>query len=270
MQWIKDFWDNPGALYILIRIIIIIALTIAVSAIVNRINKRFFRRQRLYRQFFHSLAGLIIYFCGLILCFSQFPSFNHGVTTLLTGSGIAALIIGLAAQETLGNAINGMSISFAKPFEVGDRIVIVGRGISGYVENITLRHTIIRTYNNSRYIIPNSVISQEVVENSDFLESKSSGYVDVTISYDSDMDHAILIIENAIKDHPDYTGDEHPKVYIRNLGIHGVELRASVWTKDINANFNVCSDIRLKLKSEFDKAGIAFAKCYHTDSVNQG
>ncbi|MDR2656103.1 MAG: mechanosensitive ion channel family protein [Oscillospiraceae bacterium] len=261
MNWFEKFLSETGFSYVLMRMAVILLLTLFAVKLFGAAAKRFWPRTKIHHKFFYSLTVIIIYFIGFILFFSQIPSFDSGIATLLTGSGIAALILGLAAQEALGNALNGMTITFSKPFEVGDRISLVGRGITGYIENITLRHTVIRTFNNSRIIVPNSVINKELIENADMVDNKASGFIDATITYDSDLDKASGIISKAITEHPYYLGeDTPPKVYVRGLSPYGVELRASIWTKDVNTNFDACSDVRRRIKSEFDQAGIAFAQ----------
>jgi small-conductance mechanosensitive channel len=171
----------------------------------------------------------------------------------------------------LGNFISGLVISASRPFEVGDRIHLFGGNITGYIEDITIRHTVVRTFMNSRIIVPNSVINKEMIENSNFLEEKAAGFLDAVITYGSDMDEAIRIMTEVIASHPDYidprsaeaaakSSDPSVKVYVRALSLYGVELRASVWTGHIDTNFSTCSDLRISLKKAFDQAGIRFSE----------
>jgi small-conductance mechanosensitive channel len=182
--------------------------------------------------------------------------------------------VGLAAQESFGNVINGMMITMFKPFEVGDRVQLIKGNITGYIEDITLRHTVIRTFVNSRVIVPNSAINSDMIENSNFLEGRASSFVDAVITYDSDMELAQSIMSRVVTHHPDYD-DARPanqrgapvKVYVRELGLYGVALRISMWTSSIDNNFDACSDVRQEIKKEFDKNGIKFAHSRNFDPM---
>ena len=225
-------------------------------------------KNTIHQKFIKNVISAFISGTGIVLALSWLPFFEDAAGALLAGSGIAALIIGLAAQEPLGNAFNGLFISISKPFEVGDRVHLVNAKITGFIEDITIRHTVIRTFMNSRIIIPNSVISQELIENSNFCNPQASAFIDVTITYDSDVNKALDIIANIIGSHKDFVDTRTPEqqetapkvpVFIRNLGLLGIELRASMWTESIAINFAACSDVRKSIIHEFEKAGIRIA-----------
>lgn len=84
-------------------------------------------------------------------------------TSLLAGAGILAVAVGFASQQALSNIVSGIMIVIFKPFRVNDRLNI-GTTFNGIVEDITLRHTVIRDFENKRIIVPNMVISQECLE----------------------------------------------------------------------------------------------------------
>jgi len=253
-------------LFVLLRILIILFLTVAVIRIFLRATRRKWGG-KLHYLIIRKLAVISIFLVGLVVALEQVPDFDNVFATILTGSGIAALAISLAAQQSLGNFISGMVISASKPFEVGDRVRLIKGNITGNIEDITLRHTIVRTFMNSRIIIPNSVINSDMIENSHIVEERASNFVDVTITYDSDMEKAMEVMAQVIGDHPNYLDirgpdeAEDPKVpiYVRDLSVYGVELRASVWTPTISTNFVTCSEVRHRLKPAFDSAGIKFA-----------
>ena len=90
-------------------------------------------------------------------------------------------------------------ISVFRPFEVGDRINFVNMSIVGYIEDISLRHTTIRTFTNSRLIVPNSVMNREVLENSHIIDPVAGGFLDITIAYTADIDKAMDIIVECVE-----------------------------------------------------------------------
>lgn len=94
--------------------------------------------------------------------------------TLFAGAGIFAAIIALASQQALSNIISGIFIVISKPFRVGDYIElsILHRGT---VEDITLRHTVIRDIQNNRIIVPNSKINSETIVNYHLNDERKKG-----------------------------------------------------------------------------------------------
>lgn len=264
-----NLWDRlfqEGGIFIPIRMALILVITFLIAGLARQITKRT-RSDRIIFRFVRNVINVAIYLVGISLALNQLPGFNVGLQTLLAGSGIAALAIGLAAQESLGNAINGVVMTISKPFEAGDRIRLVNADITGYVENITLRHTVIRTFMNSRIIVPNSLINKDLIENSNFHGAKASAFIDVIIRYDADLEEARRIMAEVVEGHPDFVDPRSPdemhlpkvEVYVRSLGVYGVELRTSMWTENVGMSFAACSEVRRRVKHAFDQAGIEFA-----------
>ena len=263
----QEFMTNQHFAWILMRAAVtLLATTIVIK--IFRVIWIIIGKNTIHQKFIKNVISAIISCTGIIFALSWLPFFGDAAGALLAGSGIAALVIGLAAQEPLGNAFNGLFISISKPFEVGDRVHLVNANITGFIEDITIRHTVIRTFMNSRIIIPNSVISKELIENSNFCNAQASAFIDVTITYDSDVNKASDIIAKIIGGHADFV-DTRPQdqqettpkvpVFVRNLGLLGIELRASMWTESIGINFAACSDVRKGIISEFEKSGVRIA-----------
>lgn len=242
-------------------IFLIIFLTLTIGLVHRILYKRIFSKN-LFLLFLNSILQGIIYLVGFLLAISRFPQLTHLSTTLLAGSGLVALAVSLSAQESLGNIASGLFISLFRPFNVGDRVKLVSSGVVGYVESITLRHTVIRTLTNTRIIVPNSVMNKEIVENSNLVEEIASYYVDVSISYESDIDRARAIMADIVGGHPLYVDvrkdqtKEKVHVFVRAFETSGIALRARVWTKTVDDNFRACSDIRTELLKRFREEGI--------------
>ena len=90
--------------------------------------------------------------------------------------------------------VSGMFLSFFRPFKIGDRINLMEKNIAGIVEDISLRHTVIRTFENNRVIVPNSVVNMEILENANFEEDKVCRFLDISVGYNSDIEKAMDII----------------------------------------------------------------------------
>ncbi|MCL2048397.1 MAG: mechanosensitive ion channel family protein [Defluviitaleaceae bacterium] len=266
---LENLFHSPDFIWETARFIVKIFITLIVAKAFGLFWQRSFTSRTIHAKFLKNVASAIIWVVGVAFALGSFSRFQDIATPIFAGSGIAALTIGLAAQESLGNAFNGLFISVFKPFEVGDRVHLVGANITGFIEDITLRHTVLRTFMNSRIIIPNSVMNKELIENSNFCNPRASSFVDVIVSYSSDIARASEIIAHAIGEHPDFVDTRTPEqmkttpkvpVFLRALGIYGAELRASMWTETIGNNFAACSGARKTILAEFERHGIKIAE----------
>lgn len=209
--------------------------------------------------------SFVIYIGALIVIFYSIPSLKSLGVSLFAGAGIITAIILFASQQAFSNIISGIFIVIFKPFRVDD-LIKVGELYTGYVEDITLRHTIIRNFENRRVIIPNSIISSETVINSTIKELKILNLIDFGISYDSDMNKAIAIIKEETENHSltiDNRSQEDiksdvPKVRIRVTAWldSAVNIRANAWTKDHADGWVLKCDLYKRIKERFDNEGI--------------
>lgn len=185
-------------------------------------------------------------------------------SSLLAGAGVLAVALGFASQHALGNIISGVFIVIFKPFRVNDRISL--GNLTGIVEDITLRHTVIRDFENKRIIIPNSKISDEILINADFEDGKICKWIDFGISYDSEIEKAKEIIKNQIVNHPLSIDNRTPieiaegvaivDVKVIALGDSSVNLRGFAWVKNSVDAFDMGCDLLESIKLQFDKDGI--------------
>ncbi len=117
--------------------------------------------------FLRQLAQIAVYVVALILYAHLIPALRSLGTALLTGASVASIVVGLAAQNTLGSLIAGVSLLLYRPFEVGDRVQIgAPTGVeTGVVERLTLGYTILAAANNRRVVVPNSAMASQITIN---------------------------------------------------------------------------------------------------------
>lgn len=253
-----------------LKTVISVAIDLLIGYVLLRISKFIFKKlnknKAIHIKFASNISSGIIIVYTLYQAGIKIESLQTFITTVLASTSLLVVVAGFAAQEALSNVINGLFISMFKPFEIGDRIKLVSNNISGYVEDISLRHTIVRTFTNSRIIVPNSVMNKEMIENTYYKDSRASMWIDVSIGYDSDIKKAKEVMARVISSHPLFldvrtkeeieAGKPVVSVSVRELGASGIALRATVWTNNIDENFTACSDIRESIKEEFSLAGI--------------
>lgn len=259
--------------------ITIILATLMVAYMVNRFFGKLIRRSTTdlkndptNYQFLRHLIVALVYITGFSVAIYSMPSLRAIAGTLLAGASILAVAVGFASQHALSNIVSGVFIVIFRPFRVNDRLSV--RGLQGIVEDITLRHTVIRDFENKRIIIPNAVISDEIIINSDFEEDKICKFIDVGITYDSDIDRAKVIMEEEVLKHPLHIDSRTPQekeagevevpVRVLLLGESSVKLRAWAWAKDSPDGFVLMCDLYESIKKRFDAEGVEIAFPHRT------
>lgn len=206
---------------------------------------------------------LIITFLLCTIC-AEVKPFQALMKALLASGGILALVVGLASQEAASNMINGFMIYAYRPYKVNDFINVVDLQVTGTVKDITLRHTIIETLEKTQIIIPNTKMNNAVIENISNVPNKKANYLFLDISYESDVDQAILIIQKEAMQHPLIVDPRSPKekdqpmvpVLCTELTDSSVKLRATIYSKDNATGFQMLSDLRINIKKAFEKNNI--------------
>ena len=255
-----------------VLILIILISTAILAKIVSSVMNRFFKKSSLvlqndptkYRFLKHALVA-IIYIGGVGFAGYYIPSLRAFSVTIFTSASILAVAIGFASQQAFSNIISGIFIVIFKPFRVNDRVKL-NDNYNGIVEDITLRHVVIRNFENKRVVIPNSIISNEILINSNMSDDYIREFIDMGISYDSDVKLAIKIIREEAERHPEFIDlrsleeieANEPKVMVMllNFGDSSVNLRAFVWAKDPPSAFKMHCELNLSIKERFDKEGI--------------
>lgn len=223
--------------------------------------------------FLKNSVSFVVFTLAIIVIFNAIPSLKSFGTALFAGAGIFAAIIGFASQKAFSNIISGIFILMFKPFRVGDTVEF-GNLHKGIVEEITLRHTIIKNYESRRVIIPNNIISDETIINSNAVDTLIRKHVEFGISYDSDIDKAIEIIKEEVRKHPLFIDKRTPEeiknknedviVRVVALSDFSVNLKAYVWTDGNDNSFIIMTDLLKSVKMRFDKEGIEIPFPYRT------
>lgn len=269
---------DPIWQHVIIAVIIFVAAATATRTarwLINRAMRAAeerFGADRTKYAFFKNAVSLIIWLIAIGLIISTIPELKALAVTLFAGAGILVAAVGFAAQQSFANIISGIFIVFFKPFRVGDMIRVQTH--HGIVEDITLQHTIIVNFENKRIIIPNSIIGNEYIINDSIEEEKVCRWIEVGISYDSDVDLATRIIQDIAIAHPNCIDNRTPEevakgqhqvnVRLMEFGNSSLNLRAYVWTDDPFNAIQMHSDINREIKKQFDKRGVEIPFPYHT------
>ncbi|MDF0589841.1 mechanosensitive ion channel family protein [Candidatus Methanocrinis natronophilus] len=207
-----------------------------------------------FRLLISRLLVATVYLIGFIIFLSQIPGLSNVAVTLLAGAGVAAIAIGFAAQDSLSNVISGIFLALFHPFRVGDKIDF--KGEYGYIEDLTLRHTTIQTWDGRRIFVPNSIISNQEIVNWTIIDPIILWAVEVRIAYDADIDKAREIMLEAAMRHPLVLKDREIVVRMTGLTELGVNLWLLFEIPSRAVAFATHCEIREAIKKGFDKEGI--------------
>lgn len=251
--------------YILIKIGVISLFGMLLMKLVNIVFDKIVLKQTngIHIKFLKSISSACVSILTLSMVGMQFSTTAEISKVLIQSTSLLVAVVGFAAQSVLADVISGMMISWCKPFNIGERITLRSSNITGIVEDITIRHTVIQCFDNVRVIIPNSVINKEIIQNSTYDESLAGNYLEFSVGYNSDIRKAMDIIKAVVLSHDlvidkskDEAVDKECSITVNRLDASGIVLKTTVWTRNVGDNFTACSDIRLLVKEEFDKNGI--------------
>jgi len=152
---------------------------------------------------------------------------NLGVELLplIAGLGVAGAGIALAMQGVLSNIVAGLTIIFTRPFRVGEYIAIVG--VEGRVENISLFSSTLSHTDLSRIVIPNRKIVGEILHNYGSIRQLQ---VMVGVAYDTELSHALAVIDEALKLNTRVLKDPTPVIQIAMLADSSINIAVKPWT----------------------------------------
>ncbi|MBS7253254.1 mechanosensitive ion channel family protein [Flavobacterium branchiicola] len=257
------------------RIVIIIAIigitTILLGAITDKVLRYILYRKLNDKEYdatgFRFLKHLIItviYILGFAFALIQIPEFKIIGHSFLAGAGVISLVAGLASQQALSNIVSGVFLVIFKPFKINDKITI--NNFVGTVEDINLRQVVLKDAENNRIIIPNSVISNQIIVNTNMQDTKCCKLIEIGIGYESNIEKALEIMQDEIAKHPLFIDtrtaeakrQKAPLVIARVVALadSSVNLKAWAWSKNSTEGFVMYCDLLQSIKKRFDEADI--------------
>jgi small-conductance mechanosensitive channel len=144
-----------------------------------------------YRVLRRSITSVIV-FVGILSALLVIPQVRAIAGGILASASVVGIVVGLAAQRTLGNFIAGIMIALTQPVRLGDRVTVTG--VEGIVEEIGLIYTFIRTPDNERLVIPNEKLASDTITNSTIRSPETFAEVTVQLPASSDLDAALAAL----------------------------------------------------------------------------
>ncbi len=209
------------------RLAVLGGVLLATLVVARLVDRRMARRDlpaaavTRYRILRRSVITAII-FVGLLSALLVIPQVRAVAAGILASSAVIGIVVGFAAQKTIGNFIAGLLIAFSQPIRLGDHVEIEGQ--MGVVEEIGLTYTFIRVEDNDRLVIPNERIASDTIRNSSIRGRRKLAQVTVQVPLDSDLDAVTCLLREAAE-------DERADVFVAALA-DKAELMVSVWADE--------------------------------------
>jgi small-conductance mechanosensitive channel len=200
------------------------------------------------------VTSILIAFAAVGVAFA-FAGYGNILTALATVGAAATLAIGFAMQDVLKNFVSGVFIFTDEPFRIGDWIEWDDN--AGVVEDISLRVTRVRTFDNELLTVPNSHLTENVVKNPVAKDRLRLKFV-FGIGYEDDIDAATEIILEEAEDNPEIMDSPAPTVRLTELADSYVGLQSRVWVSQPSRSdfVTVRGEYVTAVKQRFDEAGI--------------
>ncbi len=247
------FWAQLP--YIAIGLIVLV-LFVLIGAIARRVIKAAVMKAGL-DVMIASLIARMGFFAVVVIGFFiaaviVFPGLSPG--DLLAGLGIGSVALGFAFKDVLQNLFAGFLILLYRPFRIGDQIKI--DDFEGTVEEISVRATKIKTFDNERVIIPNSQLYMNSVVVDTAFPQRRTSFV-VGIGYEDDIEEARETLVDVLSKSEGVLKDPAPTVDVDSLGDNAVNLKIRFWTDSVRSSVRKASnDMVTRIKYALDEKGI--------------
>ncbi|MBI5921543.1 MAG: mechanosensitive ion channel [Betaproteobacteria bacterium] len=195
-------------------------------------------------------AGLLL-FAVLI----GLPLVGIDLTTLSVFGGALGVGIGFGLQKIASSYVSGFIILLDRSIRIGNFISVGSE--RGQVTQITTRYTVLKGLTGVEAIVPNEILVSSVVLNESYTDPHVRVALPVQIGYASDIERAMRIMIDALRDQPRVLSEPEPMAFVVAFADSGINLELGFWINDPQlGTLKLRSDIYLTIWRDFQKAGI--------------
>lgn len=224
-------------------ILIAIAIFISVDFVFKKIIKK---HDNITNRILRKIARTSIIVVTLVAVLDRFNILGDMTKTFLTNSALLVAVLGFLLQNTLKNILAGALLLSSETFKINQRIRLPEKDISGVIEKINMRHTIIHLTTNERAIVPNSLLNDAIIVNNDLTDSTTIYPLIITIALNKDLIKAKGIIRSIVEENENVLNKDSDTI-ITTVTKDTVELKTLIKTKDLDTSFDTLSDLRERI-----------------------
>ena len=205
------------------------------------------------RRLFADLASVLIYVLAVVGIVGTV--FKEPVSTFLATSGVLAIVLGLALQNTLGDVMAGLAINIERPFGAGDWITL-SDGVSGQVMQVNWRATRLRTWSHDMVVIPNSVASKAIVTNHSRPKGPHRCIIRLKVDIAVAPSRVIEALNAAAKDSPNVAHGIAPQAFAREFSDSLVDYELAFAIESFALTPGAKSEMLGRIADAFREVGI--------------
>ena len=241
LETLRNFWS--GNWEQIVRILAVMILGLFVIKIIVAVIRRIFRKthlEKIVKSFIISTIKVVLVLIYFIAILSLLGVPTTSLIAILSAAGLA---ISLALQQSLSNLASGFIIITSKPFVEGDYVEIGAS--SGSVEKITIIHTILKTPDNKKIVIPNGTVTTSNIVNYSTSTTRRLEIV-VSVAYGTDIELVKRVIRQVADEHEMVLGDPSPFVRLNATSSSSLDFVLRVWVNRENfwdVNFDLRENI---------------------------
>ncbi len=234
------------------------------ARVVYRIIPVFFRdkmNHSLVHEVFARAISFGVFIFGIYFIF-EMADLTTMALTVLSGTGLIGVILGIAFRDITENFLASVLLSVQNPFRVGDLVEIIspvsGYAVTGYVERLTLRVTILVLLDGNHLQIPNAVVYKSNIRNHSSNPHRRDDFV-IPIGSNGSVSKAVEAALKVLKGNPAILKDLEPLVLVDSLWSDQVDLHVYYWVDTRKCDWmKVKSSLLRLIKQAFQSEGIAF------------
>ncbi len=200
------------------------------------------------------IATFVTYGLASIVAFIILQLYGLDITSLAVVLGGLGVGIGLGLQDITKNLVSGVTLLIEDKLQVGDYVEF--NGLAGYIKEISMRSTIITTFDGGDVVLPNSALTTNEVLNWSYHDFSGRIHLPISVAYNSDP---ILVTETllyAINSHPAVKRDPLPRVIFKSFGDSALDFEVWAWVDRIDDALSIKSALNFTINYHFHQAGI--------------
>ncbi|MGH0036435.1 MAG: mechanosensitive ion channel domain-containing protein [Myxococcota bacterium] len=248
---------TPGKIITaLVLVVFGLRLSRWIAALLARILRS---RTRLDEGATAALQSLSFYVLLLAFFVIALDTANIPLTVFTFVGGALAIGVGFGSQNIVNNFISGLILLAERPIKVGDLVEV--EGTQGWIESIGARSTVVRTFDNTNIIVPNSTFLETNVVNWTLSDPVIRSSVDVGVAYGSPVEDVNRILEEILEEHRHILDRPEPFVRFMEFGDSALLFRAYFWVRlgQTGDRLRIQSELRFRIDQRFREAVIEIA-----------
>lgn len=196
-------------------------------------------------RFVRRLVFAVIVAFGLLLALWQFESVRTTAAGVLASTAVVGLVVGLAARQTLANAVAGILLAITQPIRIGDRVTF--EDDTGEVEDVKLSYSYLRLDDGSRLVIPNERLAAGSIQNHTLVDARVRVEVSVWLDAATDLDRALELIDR----------EDGIEGSVAEVDKEGVRLAAATWVSSAPDGGTVAAELRRRWLRRLRENGLS-------------